>query len=136
MNPMERIGKILEVVEEYKARKRTEKISAAVDRAAKSIYKQLSDPNSPERQALDRAVTAALDREGVEKRNHSVEAALERDKLIFIDPTSEEEVQFREWARENYKVGQEIKSTWHPVVQDECLKIDLMSPWADREEDN
>jgi hypothetical protein len=34
---------------------------------------------------------------------------------------SENEMQiFKEWARENYKVGSEINTVWHPVVQEEC----------------
>jgi hypothetical protein len=37
--------------------------------------------------------------------------------------TPAEEAKFRSWARENYKPGAEIKGTWHPVVQDECVQI-------------
>lgn len=35
----------------------------------------------------------------------------------------EEEKEFRQWARDNYNRMDVIKGTWHPVVQDECVKI-------------
>lgn len=28
----------------------------------------------------------------------------------------EEEKDFRKWARENYKAGEDINTTWHPVI--------------------
>lgn len=37
--------------------------------------------------------------------------------------SKEEEASFREWARENYKRLDPIKEVWHPIVQDECRKI-------------
>ncbi len=36
---------------------------------------------------------------------------------------TEEEVEFRKWARDNYTPFSEIKGIWHPIVQDECVKI-------------
>lgn len=39
-----------------------------------------------------------------------------------LDP--QEEVTFRKWARDNHQPGDEIDSLWHPVVRDECAKID------------
>lgn len=42
---------------------------------------------------------------------------------LFRDLAKEEEMEFREWARLNYKPLSEIKGTWHPVVQQECVKI-------------
>jgi hypothetical protein len=42
---------------------------------------------------------------------------------LFRDLTPEEEQPFRKWARENYKPYDAIKGIWHPVVQDECVKI-------------
>jgi len=35
-----------------------------------------------------------------------------------------EEAEYRQHARNNYKVGDEIKSIWHPVYQEECKKIE------------
>lgn len=42
---------------------------------------------------------------------------------MFRELSPEEEKQFRQWARDNYKPFTEIKGIWHPVVQDECVKI-------------
>ena len=36
----------------------------------------------------------------------------------------EEEKEFRQWARDNFDPGHEtINMAWHPVVQDECHKM-------------
>lgn len=35
----------------------------------------------------------------------------------------EEEKEFRQWARDNYTPGTDIKGAWHPIVRDECHKI-------------
>jgi hypothetical protein len=43
--------------------------------------------------------------------------------MLFRALTPAEEAKFRSWARENYKPGAEIKGIWHPVVQDECVRI-------------
>ncbi len=43
--------------------------------------------------------------------------------MFFKKLDSEEEKSFRQWARDNYKVGEAISGIWHPVVQDECVKI-------------
>ena len=37
--------------------------------------------------------------------------------------TAEEEVEFRGWARENYRPGEPIDPMWHPVVKEECAEI-------------
>lgn len=42
---------------------------------------------------------------------------------LWRELTQEEERQFRQWARENYKPLSEINGLWHPVIQDECKKI-------------
>ena len=36
---------------------------------------------------------------------------------------SKEELEFRQWARDNYEVGTEINTAWHPSVRDECEKM-------------
>ena len=37
---------------------------------------------------------------------------------------SEEEIEeFKQHARENYIVGSEIDTLWHPIYRDECLKM-------------
>lgn len=43
--------------------------------------------------------------------------------MFFRDLGEEEQAKFRAWARENYKPFSDIKGIWHPVVQDECRKI-------------
>jgi hypothetical protein len=45
--------------------------------------------------------------------------------VAFRDLSPAEQSQFRDWARENYKPGEDINPCWHPVVQDECCKIEL-----------
>lgn len=43
--------------------------------------------------------------------------------MFFRDLSEDEKNDFRAWARENYKSGSEISGVWHPVVQEECVKI-------------
>ena len=42
---------------------------------------------------------------------------------MFRRLSPDEEVEFRQWARENYNVFTDINGGWHPVVQDECRKM-------------
>ena len=42
---------------------------------------------------------------------------------LFRDLSEQEEVEYRRWARENYKPFEPISGVWHPVVQEECTKI-------------
>lgn len=42
--------------------------------------------------------------------------------------SKEEEVAFRVWARIHYGRMDDIKGTWHPVVQSECVKINAGIP--------
>lgn len=41
-----------------------------------------------------------------------------------------EEQEFRDWARSFHKPGQVVNPLWHPVVRDECARID--GEWAER----
>ena len=43
--------------------------------------------------------------------------------MDFRKLNKEEEQEFRQWARDNYRPLDPIEKIWHPVVQDECLKI-------------
>ena len=36
---------------------------------------------------------------------------------------AEEEASFRKWARENYIPLEPICGLWHPVIQEECTRI-------------
>tara|TARA_R100000234_G_scaffold114270_1_gene89304 strand:+ start:487 stop:663 length:177 start_codon:yes stop_codon:yes gene_type:complete len=44
-------------------------------------------------------------------------------RYFFIEADNEQEALFRKWAREEYEPFTEIKPVWHPVVRDECHKI-------------
>ena len=43
--------------------------------------------------------------------------------MMFRQLSTEEESDFRAWARENYKPGEPIKGIWHPIIQEECVCI-------------
>ena len=42
---------------------------------------------------------------------------------LFKDLSAEEEAEYRQWARKSYTPFTEIKGIWHPVVQEECVKM-------------
>lgn len=42
---------------------------------------------------------------------------------LFKQLTSSEELIYRQWAQRNYEPLTEISGIWHPVVQDECVKM-------------
>lgn len=42
---------------------------------------------------------------------------------LFRELTKQEEAEYRQWARDNYVKFAPIKGVWHPVIQDECVKI-------------
>ena len=44
---------------------------------------------------------------------------------MFIELSPEQQVAFKQWARDNYKPGADINAMWHPVVQYECQQIIL-----------
>jgi len=44
---------------------------------------------------------------------------------LYKDLSPSEELEFRQWARSNWKVGEEVNEAWHPIVRDECSKIHL-----------
>ena len=43
--------------------------------------------------------------------------------MLYQHLSPDREAEFRKWARENYKVFTKIDGVWHPVVQDECVKM-------------
>lgn len=52
------------------------------------------------------------------------QARRERDPLsLFRNITPKEERKYRKWARDNYDTYSPINATWHPVVQDECRRM-------------
>lgn len=44
---------------------------------------------------------------------------------LYRTLNKKEEKEFRQWARDNYKPGEPINEMWHPVVEDECKKMNL-----------
>ena len=36
---------------------------------------------------------------------------------------SEEGMKYRLWARENYELYTPIKGVWHPLIQEECVRM-------------
>lgn len=45
--------------------------------------------------------------------------------MLFRELDGEEELSFRNWSRSTYKVGEPISGIWHPVVQEECVKMNI-----------
>lgn len=43
--------------------------------------------------------------------------------MIFRDLDPIQEAEFRQWAIANYTAGQEISELWHPVVRQQCQRI-------------
>lgn len=48
---------------------------------------------------------------------------LDIDSFMFRKLNKKEEKDFRRWARDNFKLNTEIDDGWHPVVRDECRKM-------------
>ena len=42
---------------------------------------------------------------------------------FFKTLDAEDEKDYRQWARDNYKVGDPVAVCWHPAVRDECAKM-------------
>jgi hypothetical protein len=49
----------------------------------------------------------------------------EMAKALFKKLSPKKEAEFRAWARKNHHPGDKIDPLWHPIVKDECEKIDL-----------
>lgn len=48
------------------------------------------------------------------------------DNSFFRELTEAEVADFRQWARDNWKPGDPIEEIWHPVVRDECQRIEAL----------
>lgn len=44
---------------------------------------------------------------------------------MFRQLDKQEQMEFREAARKNYQPGTKISTTWHPVYQEECAKMNI-----------
>lgn len=42
---------------------------------------------------------------------------------LFRELSEQEQETFRQWARANYAPWSEISGLWHPVIQQECIRI-------------
>jgi hypothetical protein len=42
---------------------------------------------------------------------------------LFRKLSEQEQKEFRQWARDNYKPYDPINGVWHPVIQEECTEI-------------
>jgi hypothetical protein len=57
--------------------------------------------------------------------------------MIFRKLTEEQAKVYRSWARQKYTLFTPIDGCWHPIVQEECVKMNteaatfalLSSPW-------
>ena len=47
---------------------------------------------------------------------------------LFRDLEDSEVEEFKKWARDNYEPLTPIKGVWHPVVQQECVRINEEKP--------
>lgn len=44
---------------------------------------------------------------------------------LFKRLTTQEEADYRLWARQNYKPFTSIDTVWHPIVQHECAAMNV-----------
>lgn len=60
--------------------------------------------------------------------------------MFLCELNDEEETFFRKWAHENYTPFSDISDIWHPVIQDECKRINeavssgLLAYWPGKDE--
>lgn len=45
--------------------------------------------------------------------------------ILWRKLSAKERIEAKRWARENYKPYHEIKGTWHPITQAECVRINI-----------
>ena len=58
----------------------------------------------------------------IEKIFSGEEVSISEDEM-YRKLNAKEEEEFRKWARESYVPHSPINPVWHPVVRDECRKI-------------
>ena len=69
-----------------------------------------------------RAIAGAIKRQTASSRGATkMGDNMETELFRTLDETEEQE--FRQWARDNFKVTDPIQSIWHPSIQDECIKM-------------
>jgi len=45
--------------------------------------------------------------------------------VLFKNLNDDEIIEFKKWARDNYKRLSPIEGVWHPVIQKECSEMNL-----------
>jgi hypothetical protein len=48
---------------------------------------------------------------------------LDKEAILFRQLSDGEELEFRQAARDQYKPGEPVESSWHPIYRDECRLI-------------
>lgn len=77
--------------------------------------------------ALANAMEAHCKRHGISLEVPTPSQDTSASQIQFRKLDEDEENEFRQWARDNYTVGEEISSCWHPVVRDECFKMRVLA---------
>jgi len=44
---------------------------------------------------------------------------------MYRELSNQEVKEFKQWANENYKPNEPIESLWHPVIKQECERINI-----------
>ena len=47
------------------------------------------------------------------------------DNSLFRVLTEPEAEEFRQWARDNYTPGDDVPEIWHPVLREECERMNV-----------
>ena len=47
------------------------------------------------------------------------------DNSFFRVLTEPEAEEFRQWARDNYTPGDDVPEIWHPVLREECERMNV-----------
>ena len=42
---------------------------------------------------------------------------------MFKELSIKDEIEYRQWSRDNYKARDQINIMWHPVIREECMKM-------------
>jgi hypothetical protein len=45
--------------------------------------------------------------------------------MFWTELTQQQELEYQQWARDNYSPQTAINGTWHPIIQAECVKMNL-----------
>jgi|TARA_R110000824_G_scaffold120382_5_gene275698 tRNA U55 pseudouridine synthase TruB len=68
----------------------------------------------------------------LEELNDEVEAVLGAERNLYRELSEKEVETFRQWANDNYEAGEGVNPVWHPVVREECAKINIRKGLEER----